>query len=89
MHIVKTYRKDIKNMHCVAPEYEGKVTTDCWMLGLAKMYEKIGIDTVFLHTAISIVNIYKIRVWKFQYQPSFYSYALWKKRDISFVFYYI
>ncbi|XP_062618037.1 nuclear receptor-binding protein-like isoform X2 [Saccostrea cucullata] len=22
MHIVKTYRKDIKNMHCVAPEYE-------------------------------------------------------------------
>ena len=25
MHIVKTYRKDIKNMHCVAPEYEGKM----------------------------------------------------------------
>ena len=24
MHHVKTYRKDIKNMHCIAPEYAGK-----------------------------------------------------------------
>ena len=25
MHHVKTYRKDIRNMHCVAPEYGGKI----------------------------------------------------------------
>lgn len=24
MHHVKTYRDDLKNMHCVAPEYGGK-----------------------------------------------------------------
>lgn len=26
MHHVKTYREDIKNMHCVAPEYGGMST---------------------------------------------------------------
>lgn len=52
-------------MYCVVLEYEGKVIIDCWMLGLVKMYEKIDIDLVFLYIVIFIVNIYKIRVWKF------------------------
>lgn len=65
MYIVKIYRKDIKNMYCVVLEYEGKVIIDCWMLGLVKMYEKIDIDLEFLYIVIFMVNIYKIRVWKF------------------------
>lgn len=52
MHIVKTYRKDIKNMHCVAPEYEGKMKG--WLVKLG--HNQDGWENWLLFSALAHKN---------------------------------